>query len=60
MSKPKKIYLTLKFPINPNMYDDDLDWSDVKKVIQDQIDCCGYRETVDFNEYPEVVEIAYE
>lgn len=57
MSKPNKIYLTVKFQINPKHFDDDVDWSDVKKIIQDQIGCVGYREVVDFNEEPEIVEI---
>lgn len=60
MVKPNKIYLTLKFFVNPNYFDDDVDWSDVKKIILEQIECVGYEEVVNFNRDPEIVEIEYE
>ncbi len=60
MSKPNKIFITLKFFINPNYFDDDCDWSDVKKLIEEQIECVGYEEVVNFNREPEIVEVTYE
>lgn len=42
MSTQKKVEITIKVFMNLD-YDDDVDWSDPKKVILDQIDCEGIR-----------------
>lgn len=60
MSKPEWIFVTLRYRINPDNYDDDVDWSDVPKLIKDHIDDVGAREAVYEDSYPTIMEIATE
>lgn len=44
--KPRKIKLTVEYTLSTYGFDDDVDWSDVDKVIRDQIDCTDLAEEV--------------
>ena len=44
--KPRKIRLVVEYELSTYGFDDDVDWSDVDKVIRDQIDCTDLAEEV--------------
>lgn len=43
MGKPKKAWILVRIDVDMEGWDDDVDWSDPKKVIEDQVDCVGLR-----------------
>lgn len=47
--KPKRIMVKVMFYVDMNCWDDDVNWSNPKQVIQDQIDCAGLEDVCEFD-----------
>lgn len=48
MKRPRFMKITLEYMIDTRGFDDDVNWSDPVKVIEEQIDCVGLTEVLDY------------